>query len=110
MDHGTYVLLFAIGLFLGMLILLEVGRRIGVHRLAKDPQGAEAGVGTVEGAVFALLGLLIAFTFSGAATRFDSKDVMDSSAAAREICRVDVAHRLPTLQCDRPMIAEALMR
>ena len=73
MDHGIYVLLFAIGLFLGMLLLLEVGRRIGVHRLAKDPQGAEAGVGTVEGAVFALLGLLIAFTFSGAASRFDTR-------------------------------------
>ena len=73
MDHGIYVSLFALGLFLGMLILLEVGRRIGVRRLAEDPEGAEAGVGTVEGAVFALLGLLIAFTFSGAATRFDTR-------------------------------------
>jgi hypothetical protein len=73
MDHGIYVLLFAVGLFLSMLILLEVGRRIGVRRLAQDPEGAEAGVGTVEGAVFALLGLLIAFTFSGAASRFDTR-------------------------------------
>jgi Sulfatase len=73
MDHGIYILLFAMGLFLGMLILLEVGRRIGARRLAEDPQGAEAGVGTVEGAVFALLGLLIAFIFSGAAARFDTR-------------------------------------
>ena len=73
MEHGLYVSLFALGLFLGMLILLEVGRRIGVRRLAEDPEGAEAGVGTVEGAVFALLGLLIAFTFSGAASRFDTR-------------------------------------
>src|SRR5438132_4863721 len=73
MDHGIYVSLFALGLFLGMLILLEVGRRIGARRLAEDPTGAEAGVGTVEGAVFALLGLLIAFTFSGAASRFDTR-------------------------------------
>ena len=73
MDHGIYFSLFAIGLFLGMLVLLEVGRRIGARRLAEDPEGAEAGVGTVEGAVFALLGLLIAFTFSGAATRFDGR-------------------------------------
>jgi hypothetical protein len=73
MDHGIYVSLFALGLFLGMLMLLEVGRRIGVRQLAQDPTGAAAGVGTVEGAVFALLGLLIAFTFSGAATRFDAR-------------------------------------
>jgi hypothetical protein len=73
MDHGIAVSLFALGLFLGMLMLLEVGRRIGARRLAEDPQGAEAGVGTVEGAVFALLGLLIAFTFSGAASRFDTR-------------------------------------
>jgi len=71
MDHGIYVLLFALGLFLGMLVLLEVGRRIGARSLAEDATGAEAGVGSVEGAVFALLGLLIAFTFAGAASRFD---------------------------------------
>src|ERR1700752_4683183 len=73
MEHGLYVSLFALGLFLGMLMLLEVGRRIGVRRLAADPQGAEAGVGTVQGAVFPLLGLLIAFTFSGARSRFDAR-------------------------------------
>ena len=73
MDHGIYFSLFALGLFLGMLMLLEVGRRIGARRLAEDPEGAGAGVGTVEGAVFALLGLLIAFTFSGAAARFDTR-------------------------------------
>ena len=73
MDHGLVVLLFAVGLFLGMLMLLEVGRRIGARRLAEDPTGAEAGVGAVEGAVFALLGLLIAFTFSEAASRFDTR-------------------------------------
>ncbi len=73
MEHGIFSLLFGIALFLGMLILLEIGWRIGIRRWAKDPEGARAGVGTVEGAVFALLGLLIAFTFSGAASRFDAR-------------------------------------
>jgi hypothetical protein len=41
--------------------------------LTKDPEGARAGTGAVEGAVFALLGLLVAFTFSGAASRFDDR-------------------------------------
>jgi len=61
------------GLFLGLLLMMEAGRRLGVRRLATDPEGARAGIGAVEGAVFALLGLLIAFTFSGAASRFDDR-------------------------------------
>lgn len=65
--------LSVIGLFCGMLFLLEVGRRIGLKRIADDPEGAHKGTGAVEGAVFALLGLLIAFTFSGAASRFDDR-------------------------------------
>jgi hypothetical protein len=44
MGHGIYVSLFAVGLFLGMVILLELGRRIGERRLAQDPEGAEAGL------------------------------------------------------------------
>src|SRR4249920_824522 len=73
MDLIIAALLFTAGLFLGMLVLLEIGRRIGVRRLAKDPDGATVGVGTVEGAVFGLLALLVAFTFSGAAARFDTR-------------------------------------
>ena len=54
------------GLFLGVLVFLEVGRRIGRRRIASgDTEGS--GFGAVEGAVFGLIGLLIAFTFSGAA-------------------------------------------
>jgi hypothetical protein len=65
--------LTAIGLFGGILVLLEAGRRIGVRRAARDAEGARAGTGAVEGAVFGLMGLLIAFTFSGAASRFDAR-------------------------------------
>jgi len=69
-DTFTPVL-FAVGLFFSMLFLQEVGRRIGIRGRAKDSAGT--GIGTMEGAVFALLGLLIAFTFSGAASRFDGR-------------------------------------
>jgi hypothetical protein len=64
---------FAVFLFIGLLVCLELGRRWGVKQLERDPEGARLGTGTVEGAVFALLGLLIAFTFSGAAERFDTR-------------------------------------
>ncbi len=63
--------LSAAGLFFGMLLLLEAGRRIGLARRARSPKTAQKGSGAVEGAIFGLLGLLIAFTFSGAASRFD---------------------------------------
>lgn len=60
-------------LFFIMLILLEIGRRMGRRRVARDLEGARAGLGAVEGAVFGLMGLLLAFTFSGAATRFEAR-------------------------------------
>ena len=65
--------LFAFVAFLSMLAGLEVGRRIGVARLAADPEGAHKGTGAVDAAVYGLLGLLMAFTFSGAANRFEER-------------------------------------
>ena len=72
-DPEQLGVLFAATLFLGMIVLLEVGRRAGARRLAKDPAGARTGISAVEGSLFGLLGLLIAFTFSGAASRFDAR-------------------------------------
>lgn len=68
--------LFALSLFGCLLIFLEVGRRFGRRQLSKDPKGAREGTGAVDGAVFGLLGLIIAFTFSGAAKRFDERRAM----------------------------------
>lgn len=73
MNPSHLSALFAGFLFIGMLILLAVGRRIGTRRLAADPDGARTRLGAVEGALFGLLGLIIAFTFSGAAARFDAR-------------------------------------
>lgn len=73
MSYTIFASLLTLVLFVGMVGLLELGRRMGVRRMAADPEGAQAGTGAVDGAVFALLGLLIAFTFSGAATRFDER-------------------------------------
>jgi hypothetical protein len=73
MSRTLASFLFAGGLFVGMIALLELGRWLGRRRLGRDEEGARAGLGAVEGAVFALMGLLIAFTFSGAATRFDTR-------------------------------------
>jgi hypothetical protein len=63
----------AIGLFFLMMLSVEVGRRIGRYRYATDKDSFSQGLGAAEGAIFALLGLLIAFTFSGAASRFEDR-------------------------------------
>ena len=73
MNYALYAILIASILFVGILLLLEVGRRAGKRRIAKDAKADMAGIGVIDAAVFALLGLLLAFTFSGAGTRFDSR-------------------------------------
>lgn len=93
MDRMVASALFAFVLFVGMLILLKVGRRIGARHLASDPKGARTGTGTIEAAVFALLGLLIAFTFSGAVSRFDARRhliVEEANAIGTAYLRLDL--------------------
>ena len=69
-NPAFYGLILAGILMLGMVILIEVGRRIAIRRENRVGEGAHKGLGVLEGSVFGLLGLLIGFTFSGAATRF----------------------------------------
>jgi hypothetical protein len=66
MNFALNGALLALALFFGVLLSMELGRRIGVAVLQKNTEGHLHGIGAVEGAVFALLGLLHAFTFSGA--------------------------------------------
>lgn len=72
MDRIITAWPFATAMFAGMLICLEVGRLIGTRALAKDPQLMSTR-SAVDGAVFALYGLLLAFTFSGAPGRLDTR-------------------------------------
>jgi hypothetical protein len=72
MSFGYFALLFAGSLFLGVLATQEIGRRIAIRRVRRGDVDITGG-GVVDGAVFALLGLLIAFTFSTAASRFDER-------------------------------------
>jgi hypothetical protein len=81
----------SLGLFAANLLLLEAGRRLGRRHRGPSPDGIP--VGAVEGAVFALLGLLIAFTFSGAASRFDGRRQLvteEANAIGTAYLRIDL--------------------
>jgi len=71
MNNEVSALVFVILLCVGMVVCFDIGQRLGASA-AKKP-GGKVGLGAIEGAIFALLGLLIAFTFSGAAARFENR-------------------------------------
>jgi hypothetical protein len=133
MEPPISPLLYAVLLFLGMQILLEIGRRLGVRRRPKESEGERGSLGTIEGAVFALFGLLMAFTFSGAALRFNEKRMLvaeeantvetaylrlhlvapDAQAALQELfrqyvdSRLETYHRLPNMEAAKMEMAKS---
>lgn len=52
MIHAFTVFLLAFGLFVGMLLFLEIGRRIAMRWLKADSETGGEGIGVVDGAVF----------------------------------------------------------
>jgi len=94
MPYEIYAVLLALGLFVAMIAMQELGHRLGDRVERLDPEGAHAGTGPVEGAVFALLGLLVAFSFSGAASRFDARRqliVQEANDVGTAYLRLDFA-------------------
>lgn len=73
MNFTSTALLSSSGLLLGILLVYEFGWRLGWRRIAALKTDSATTSGLLDGAIYALLGLLIAFTFSGAASRFDHR-------------------------------------
>src|SRR6476660_4262991 len=74
MNFALFALFIAAAFFICSLVLLNFGRHLGMRYLQRQKgAGSMAGLTTVEGAVFALIGLLLAFTISGALQRFDDR-------------------------------------
>jgi hypothetical protein len=71
-NFTLIALLVVVLLLAGMFLLVELGFRIGTRHRAQDGGVAE-GLGTLEGGVLGLMGLLLAFSFSGAADRFNQR-------------------------------------
>src|SRR5512133_2466236 len=74
MNFVLFALVIAVAFFVSSLALLNFGRHLGLRYLQQQKgAGTMTGLTTVEGAVFALMGLLLAFTISGALQRFDDR-------------------------------------
>jgi hypothetical protein len=97
MRLAMIVLLMAC-LVLGMLLLLELGRRIGIRRRRRTQGVVESGTSVVDAAIFGLMGLLVAFIFSGAASRFEVR----RDLIVEEVNAISTAYlRLDLLPPDR---------
>ena len=90
-------LFFAAGVaavfFVGSLLLLHLGRSLGLKYRERGSIDAAAGHATVEGSIFGLMGLLLAFTISGALQRFDDRQqlvLQETNAAATAYDRLGV--------------------
>ncbi|HYR84190.1 MAG TPA: DUF4239 domain-containing protein [Terriglobia bacterium] len=86
------IAVFTCTLLVGIVALLELGRRMGLRDLAGPLQG-QSGTGAVDAAVFGLMGLLIAFTFSGAASRWEVRRtliVQEANAISTAYLRLDL--------------------
>jgi hypothetical protein len=79
-------------LFVGMLALQEVGWRLG-ERHRRQTGTDKTASGATEGAVYGLLGLFLAFTFSGAGARFEARHhlvVQEANAIGTAWLRIDL--------------------
>lgn len=93
MNLNVIYMLFPIGLFLGMLLSLLIGQYLGRRDGLKVTDAVHARLTTVEAAIFGLMGLMIAFTFSGAAERYELRRqlvVDEANAIGTSYLRLDL--------------------
>jgi hypothetical protein len=88
--------LLALGLGVGMAGSMEVGYRLGLREQKENPDAALKGVAAVDSTIFAILGLILAFTFTGALSRLDNRRELiakEANAIGTAYLRLDL---LPT--------------
>lgn len=93
MSDSAAMFLLLPGLFVCFLLFVEVGRRLGTRRVEEETERERIVLNTIETAIYALLGLMVAFTFSGAAARFDARrtlTVQESNAIGTAYLRLDL--------------------
>jgi hypothetical protein len=92
-SDSTAVFLFLPGMFFGVMLFVEIGRRFGIRRVAGSTESERVVETTIETAIYALLGLMLAFTFAGSASRFDARraqTVQEANAIGTAYLRLDL--------------------
>jgi hypothetical protein len=87
---GTAVAAF---LFVAIVVMLELGRYFARRRASGEGEAPSEGTSALAAAVYGLLALIIAFTFSGAAARFDTRRqlvIEEANAIGTAYLRVDM--------------------
>lgn len=93
MRESVMVFSLLPGLFVLVLLFVWIGRWIAAKRSAEETERERVGLVTVETVIYALLGLMIAFTFSGASNRFDARraqTVLEANAIGTAYLRIDL--------------------
>jgi hypothetical protein len=83
-----------VALFAAMLATWEIGRRIGIRERARSDEDARTHASGLLGALLGLLALLLGFTFSMAAQRFETNREMvahEANAIGTAYLRTDLA-------------------
>jgi hypothetical protein len=93
MNPATSAIEWSIGLFIAMVACLEVGYRLGCRDSDRHPGLTHEGISAIEAAVFALLGLLLGFSFAGGTSRLDSRRLQiaqEANAISTAYLRLDL--------------------
>jgi len=86
-------ILIGVALLLGLVLACEGGFRLGRRALAGGEPSIGGPIGAIQGAMLGLLGLLLGFSFSGAASRFLERQdliVQEANAIGTAYLRADL--------------------
>jgi hypothetical protein len=89
----TSAYLIAIIIFILVMLFYWLGHRVRMRAIKKDPEPTKSDVRTINGLLFGLLGLLLAFTFSMSNSRFDDRRhlvIEEANIIGTTILRTDI--------------------
>ncbi|AEC20407.1 hypothetical protein PT7_1867 [Pusillimonas sp. T7-7] len=108
MNYSLVLSGLAVLFFLLLFAAIQFGRRLGGRQGSNGKESGSLGSAAIEASVFALLGLLVAFTFSGAAQRMVERRnllVQEVNAIGTAWLRIDMVN-----SDDQPMLRDQFRR